>query len=120
MRSLGPCHVRGEASGHGTQNWTFHTTIGGWRQSGVGRPGDATVQGKAGAASEPTDHGGHGVVHAIAVEPGVDASITADSAIVAWLLGAFVVTFLVTRAITHLIRAGRGPFRDTTVGGVHI
>jgi hypothetical protein len=60
------------------------------------------------------------VVHAIAVEPEVGASITADSAIVAWMLGAFVVTFLVTRAITHLIRAGRGPFRDTTVGGVHI
>jgi hypothetical protein len=60
------------------------------------------------------------VVPAIALEPGVDVTITADSAIVAWMLGAFVVTFLVTRAITHLIRAGRGPFRDTTVGGVHI
>jgi hypothetical protein len=33
------------------------------------------------------------------------------------MLGAFVLTFLVTRLITHLIRAGRGPFRDTTVGG---
>jgi len=36
------------------------------------------------------------------------------------MLGAFVLTFLVTRLITHLIRAGRGPFRDTTVGGVHV
>ena len=60
------------------------------------------------------------MVHAIAVEPAVDTTITADSAVVAWMLGAFVVTFLVTRVITHLIRAGRGPFRDTTVGGVHI
>ena len=60
------------------------------------------------------------MVHAIAVEPEVGATVTADSGIVAWMLGAFVVTFLVTRAITHLIRAGRGPFRDTTVGGVHI
>jgi hypothetical protein len=33
---------------------------------------------------------------------------------------AFVVTFLVTRTITRLIRAGRGPFRDIDAGGVHI
>jgi hypothetical protein len=43
-----------------------------------------------------------------------------DRPVVAWMLGAFLVTFLATRLITHLIRAGRGPFRDTTVGGVHI
>lgn len=43
-----------------------------------------------------------------------------DQWIVAWMLGAFLVTFLATRLITHLIRAGRGPFRDTTVGGVHV
>ena len=60
------------------------------------------------------------MVHAIAVEPGTDVGIRADSSAVAWMLGAFVITFLVTRAITHLIRAGRGPFRDTSVGGVHI
>ena len=40
--------------------------------------------------------------------------------VVAVLLGAFVVTFLVTRLVTHAIRSGRGPFRDTVVGGVHI
>lgn len=34
---------------------------------------------------------------------------------------AFVLTFLVTRSITRLIRAGRGPFRDrVTTGGVHV
>lgn len=33
---------------------------------------------------------------------------------------AFVVTFLVTRTITRLIRAGRGPFRNISPGGVHI
>ena len=38
----------------------------------------------------------------------------------AFMLLAFVVTFVVTRIVTRLIRAGRGPFRDTTVGGVHI
>ena len=35
-------------------------------------------------------------------------------------LVSFIVTFLVTRLITRLIRAGRGPFRDITPGGVHI
>ena len=34
---------------------------------------------------------------------------------------AFVLTFLITRTITRLIRAGRGPFRDqVTTSGVHI
>jgi hypothetical protein len=37
-----------------------------------------------------------------------------------WMLGSFLVVFLVTRLITRLIRAGRGPFRDTSVGGVHV
>ncbi|MER5436406.1 hypothetical protein [Streptomyces sp. NPDC002588] len=36
-------------------------------------------------------------------------------------LTAFVVTFLVTRAITRLIRAGRGPFGNiSSAGGLHI
>ena len=43
-----------------------------------------------------------------------------DSAAVFWMLVAFVVTFAVTRVITNLIRRGRGPFRDMSVGGVHI
>ena len=33
---------------------------------------------------------------------------------------AFVVTFLVTRAITRLIRSGRGPFHDISAGGHHV
>ncbi len=34
---------------------------------------------------------------------------------------AFVLTFLTTRAITRLIRAGRGPFKDqATAGGTHV
>ncbi|NCY17769.1 MAG: hypothetical protein EBX39_13625, partial [Actinobacteria bacterium] len=33
---------------------------------------------------------------------------------------AFVTTFIVTRIIVRAIRAGRGPFKDNTVGGVHI
>ncbi|MCO1656459.1 hypothetical protein KDL28_15465 [Pseudonocardia sp. S2-4] len=45
---------------------------------------------------------------------------TIDRPIVAWTLAAFLVTFVLTRVVTRLIRAGRGPFRDTTVGGVHI
>ena len=38
----------------------------------------------------------------------------------AWMLGSFIVTFLVTRGIVRMIRAGKGPFRDNTVGGVHV
>jgi hypothetical protein len=45
---------------------------------------------------------------------------TVDRGIVAWMLAAFLATFVVTRVVTRLIRAGRGPFRDTTVGGVHV
>jgi hypothetical protein len=33
---------------------------------------------------------------------------------------AFLVTFLVTRFVTRAIRTGRGPFRDASVGGVHV
>ena len=43
-----------------------------------------------------------------------------DSGVVLWMLAAFVVTFAVTRVITNLIRRGRGPFRDMSVGGVHV
>ncbi|MFJ6751984.1 MULTISPECIES: hypothetical protein [unclassified Streptomyces] len=35
-------------------------------------------------------------------------------------LGSFVLTFLVTRGITRLIRAGKGPFRNLTPGGMHV
>ncbi|MEV5436463.1 hypothetical protein AB0K80_10570 [Streptomyces sp. NPDC052682] len=35
-------------------------------------------------------------------------------------LTAFVLTFLVTRVITRLIRAGKGPFGNVESGGVHI
>ncbi|NEK56514.1 hypothetical protein GCU56_01320 [Geodermatophilus sabuli] len=33
---------------------------------------------------------------------------------------AFLTTFLATRFVTHAIRSGRGPFRDASVGGVHV
>ncbi|MDX1892282.1 hypothetical protein [Mycolicibacterium sp. 050158] len=33
---------------------------------------------------------------------------------------AFVVTFVTTRSITRLIRAGKGPFHDVSTGGVHM
>ncbi|MEO3752220.1 hypothetical protein [Streptomyces sp. B6B3] len=35
-------------------------------------------------------------------------------------LAAFVVSFAVTRSVTRLIRAGRGPFHDVSVGGRHV
>jgi hypothetical protein len=37
-----------------------------------------------------------------------------------WVLIAFVVTFLVVRTITHMIKAGRGPFGNVKVGSVHL
>jgi hypothetical protein len=43
-----------------------------------------------------------------------------DRGIVGWMLAAFLLTFLATRLITKMIRSGRGPFRDTTLGGVHV
>ncbi|MFE2296001.1 hypothetical protein [Streptomyces sp. NPDC059452] len=35
-------------------------------------------------------------------------------------LAAFVLTFAITRTITRMIRAGKGPFRNITPGGIHI
>lgn len=35
-------------------------------------------------------------------------------------LFSFVLSFLVTRVITRLIRAGRGPFKNVTPGGLHV
>ncbi|THA60634.1 hypothetical protein E6P78_26500 [Streptomyces sp. A0958] len=35
-------------------------------------------------------------------------------------LAAFVLTFAVTRVITRMIRAGKGPFRNITPGGIHV
>ncbi|CAM5384357.1 hypothetical protein GCM10010329_13510 [Streptomyces spiroverticillatus] len=35
-------------------------------------------------------------------------------------LTSFVLSFLITRMITRLIRAGKGPFRNVTPGGMHI
>jgi hypothetical protein len=35
-------------------------------------------------------------------------------------LAAFVLTFLITRVVTRLIRAGKGPFGNVEAGGVHI
>ena len=35
-------------------------------------------------------------------------------------LAAFIVTFLATRTITRMIRAGKGPFRNVSPGGLHI
>jgi len=35
-------------------------------------------------------------------------------------LFAFIVTFVVTRIVVRMIRAGKGPFTDNSVGGVHV
>ena len=46
--------------------------------------------------------------------------VSGRRAVVAWLVAAYLLTFLVTRFVTRTIRAGRGPFRDASVGGVHL
>jgi hypothetical protein len=46
--------------------------------------------------------------------------LTRRRALVGWMLAAFLLTFLATRAITRAIRQGRGPFRDMKVGGLHV
>jgi hypothetical protein len=51
-------------------------------------------------------------VHRNIVEPGKLPLLLA--------LTAFVLTFLITRVVTRLIRAGRGPFGNVQAGGVHI
>lgn len=38
----------------------------------------------------------------------------------AWMFGSFVVVFLATRVVVRLIRAGKGPFRNQSIGGVHL
>src|SRR3954471_14754557 len=45
---------------------------------------------------------------------------TGRRAAVAWMVGAFLLTFLTTRLITRAIRTGRGPFRNASVGGIHV
>ncbi|MFF1924592.1 hypothetical protein ACFVW8_29010 [Streptomyces sp. NPDC058221] len=35
-------------------------------------------------------------------------------------LASFVLTFAITRVITRMIRAGKGPFRNFTPGGIHV
>ena len=47
-------------------------------------------------------------------------SLSGRRELVGWMVLAYVGTFLLTRLITHAIRAGRGPFHDTNVGGVHL
>lgn len=37
-----------------------------------------------------------------------------------WMLIAFVATFAITRGVTLMIRAGKGPFHDNVRGGVHV
>ncbi|MGY1604064.1 hypothetical protein [Geodermatophilus sp. SYSU D00815] len=54
------------------------------------------------------------------IEPELFPVLAGRRAVVAWMLGAFLLTFLVTRLVTRAIRTGRGPFRDASVGGVHV
>src|SRR3954465_9805057 len=65
---------------------------------------------------EPLVRGGAGV--------GMDLELVLDPtgrrAAVACMVAAFLLTFLTTRLVTRAIRTGRGPFRNASVGGVHL
>jgi len=52
--------------------------------------------------------------------PELIPTMTGRRALIGWMVTAYLVTFLVTRAVTRMIRLGRGPFRDNSVGGVHV
>jgi hypothetical protein len=54
------------------------------------------------------------------LDPGMLPVLSGRRELVAWLVLGFLVTFLATRFVTHAIRTGRGPFRDASVGGVHV
>ena len=53
-------------------------------------------------------------------EPELLPTLSGRRVLVTWLVLGFLLTFLVTRFVTHAIRTGRGPFRDASVGGVHV
>jgi len=56
----------------------------------------------------------------VEVTPEVLPELAGRRAVVAWMVLAFLVTFLVTRLVVRAIRTGCGPFRDASVGGVHV
>jgi hypothetical protein len=54
------------------------------------------------------------------IDPELLPQLSGRRELTAWMVLAFLVTFLATRFITHAIRSGRGPFHDASVGGVHL
>ncbi|MER8187862.1 hypothetical protein [Kitasatospora sp. NPDC094015] len=58
--------------------------------------------------------------HLAGVTVQIDTNSTPLRNGIGWMVGAFIVTFLLTRIITRMIRAGKGPFRDVSVGGLHV
>jgi len=56
----------------------------------------------------------------VGVDPELLPVLSGRRELVAWMVLAYLVTFLATRFVTHAIRSGRGPFRDASVGGVHL
>ena len=59
------------------------------------------------------------VLQATSLSITLDIDVTGRAA-AGWMLGSFVVVFLVTRVIVRLIRAGKGPFRNQSIGGMHL
>ena len=90
------------------------------------RPGpSATPPGGGGPPvpghGEPAGPGDGGPAEPGGGSPGTDGEVLDPcqrSALISWL--AFAATFATVRGVTYSIRAGRGPFRNLSLGGEHL
>jgi hypothetical protein len=90
------------------------------RSAGTGQGRSSASRSRAGSASSGC-HGSHSRT-AGGDLPTIEAQLLVGDgrALAAWMVAAFLVTFLVTRFVTHAIRSGRGRFRNASMGGVHV
>src|SRR3954451_16866084 len=59
-------------------------------------------------------------VFRVGIGPELLPVLTGRRVVVGWIVLSYLSTFLVTRLVTRAIRTGRGPFRNASVGGVHL
>jgi hypothetical protein len=89
-------------------------------------PGPSAIPPRGGGPPTPGDGAPAGPGHGGAAAPGGGSPGTDGealdpcerSALISWL--AFAATFAAVRGVTYGIRAGRGPFRNLSLGGEHL
>lgn len=93
--------------------------------NGVPPPGPSATPPRGGGPPTPGDAApadlGDGGAAAPSGSPGTDGEALDPcerSALISWL--AFAATFAAVRGVTYGIRAGRGPFRNLSLGGEHL